>query len=151
MRDFRGGWIQSTYVQEVFGKLDRHLRNTLKSDWLMHGDWLFTWATFSTSLSLFFQQSAMLASTRNLYTTCKATCLINYSSDKSCQDSSVIIVTRLRSGCWRKFGSCPSRENIFSRLCRPGMGPTQPSVQWVQTFLLRGKVAGAWCWPLTSI
>jgi len=50
----------------------------------------------------------------NFYLTCKAASLINYISDKICQDSSVIIVTSLRGGWWRNFGSCPSKENIFS-------------------------------------
>jgi len=50
----------------------------------------------------------------NFYFTCKAASLINYSSDKICQDSPVIIMTRLRCGWWRNFGSCPSKENMFS-------------------------------------
>jgi hypothetical protein len=35
MRDFRDGFLQSAYIQEVFRKLDHLLWSALKPDWLM--------------------------------------------------------------------------------------------------------------------
>jgi hypothetical protein len=33
---------------------------------------------------------------------------------------------------------------------KPGLGSTQPPIQWVPRVFPRGKAAGDWSWPLTS-
>jgi hypothetical protein len=40
---------------------------------------------------------------------------------------------------------------LFSKASRPGLGPTQPSIQWVAGFSQRGNLASAWCLPHTFI
>jgi hypothetical protein len=40
---------------------------------------------------------------------------------------------------------------LFTTASRTVLGPTQPPVQWVPGAHPRGKAAGTWSWPLTSI
>jgi hypothetical protein len=42
-------------------------------------------------------------------------------------------------------------ESVFSHPSRPSLWPTQFPAQRVPGLFVRGKSAGAWCWPSTSI
>jgi hypothetical protein len=46
-------------------------------------------------------------------------------------------------------GSNPGRGRDFPHPCRPGVGPTQPPIQWVPGLFPGGKAVGAWRWPPT--
>jgi hypothetical protein len=59
----------------------------------------------------------------------------------------------LRAGRRRGRSSSPRRVKnfLFSTSSRPGLGPTQPPLQWLPGGSLPGgKAAGVWGWPLTS-
>jgi len=42
-------------------------------------------------------------------------------------------------------------EELFSKVFRPALGPTQPPIQWVSAFVPGGKAAGACSRQLTPI
>jgi hypothetical protein len=71
-----------------------------------------------------------------------------------CTGSSVSILTRLRAGRPRFDSQVVQWRDVFlfATASRPVVGPTQPPTQWVPRALShRGKAAGAWYWPLTSV
>jgi hypothetical protein len=52
---------------------------------------------------------------------------------------------------WSGFDSWQGKIFLSATTTILALGPTLPPIQWYQGSFLRGEVAGAWTWPLTSI